>query len=280
MRPVLFLFLVGFLSVAALAQSPLLKRTTTKTDKFDFGAGGSVVISGAPNGSIKVAGGNTNEIEITAEIELQAATEADLAMLAAVTGFMTQEEMGRVGIITIGTHNKAGDKKLWKKFPKNLLQLPFRVDYVVTVPKYTDIEIDGGKGDLSVSGIEGSMKITFLDAKKANIEVITGSTTAVFERGTVDVTLGAKGWRGRTADIMVATGDLKVRLPSNVSAEIDATVQRNGAIENLLPGLKQRDRKVPFTDKAIMAKVGVGGVPLKFTVGDGNLKMERLVLPL
>ena len=150
----------------------------------------------------------------------------------------------------------------------------------MTVPRYCDLEIEGGKGDLSITGVEGSMKIAFLDAKKANIEVITGSTNAVFERGTVDVTLGAKGWRGRTADIMVAKGDLNVRLPSNASAEIDATVQRNGTIENLLPGLKQRDRKVPFTDKAIMAKVGVGGVPLKFTVGEGNLKMERLVLPL
>lgn len=278
-RPVLFALLITLLSAAAFAQAPLIKRTTTKTDKFDFAAGGTVSISGAPQGSIKVVGGNTNEIEITAEIELQAGSEADLAKLAEVTGFITEESSGRTGIITFGTHNKLGDKKLWKKFPKDLLQLPFRVDYVVTVPRYTDLEINGGKGDLSIAGVEGSMKISFLDVK-ANIEVITGATNAVFEKGTVDVVLGARGWRGRTADIMVATGDLKVRMPSNVSAEIDALVQRNGAIENSLPGLKQRDRKVPFTEKSIMAKVGVGGVPLKFTVGNGTLKMERLVLPL
>ena len=93
---------------------------------------------------IRVVGSNKNEIEITAEIELQAPTEADLARLGMVTGFVLEEGISRTGIISIGTHNKLGDKKLWKKFPKNLLNLPFRIDYVVSVPHFTDLEIDGG----------------------------------------------------------------------------------------------------------------------------------------
>lgn len=280
-RLVILALFVALFSIFAVAQQTpqLLKRTATKTDKFDFAAGGTVSISGAPLGSIKVVGGKTNEIEIVAEIELQAPTEADLARLAEVTGFLTEESNGRTGIITLGTHNKLGDKKLWKKFPKYLLQMPFRVDYVVTVPRYCDLEINGGKGDLSITDVEGSMRIAFVDTK-AHIEVITGATNAIIERGTVDLILGARGWRGRAAEVMVASGDLNVRLPLNVSAEIDALVQRDGIIENSIPGLKQRDRKVPFTEKAIMAKAGVGGVPLKFTVGNGKITMDRLTLPL
>src|SRR5947207_1696274 len=61
------------------AQTPsLLKRTTTKTDKFDFSAGGTVTIAGAPSGSIRIVGSVKNQVEITAEIELQASSEADL----------------------------------------------------------------------------------------------------------------------------------------------------------------------------------------------------------
>src|SRR5260221_9791673 len=75
-----------------LAQTPsMLKRTTAKTDRFPFGAGGTVAIVGAPSGSIHVEGWSNNEVEITAEIELQAATEADLSKLAEVTGFTTEE---------------------------------------------------------------------------------------------------------------------------------------------------------------------------------------------
>lgn len=272
----LFALLVAGCVATALGQGPtLLKRTVTKTDKFDFGAGGSIAITGAPNGSIKVIGSATNEIEITATVELQAPTEADLATMEAVTSFITDESAIRTGIISVGSHNKFGNKDIWKKFPKKLRTMPYRIDYVISVPRFSDLEIDGGKGDLTVSGVEGGMRINFFESN-AKVEVIGGNTTITVENGNVDVAIGTRGWRARTASIQVGKGDLSVLLPSTVSAEIDAVVLRTGAIENSVPDLKRRDRKVEFTDKSIMAKVGVGGPSLKFTVGDGKLKMGRL----
>ncbi len=275
----LFVLLAAAFSIPAFAQTPsMLKRTTTKTDRFNFGAGGTVAVVGSPNGSIRIEGWQNNEIEITAEIELQAATEADLGKLAEVTGFTTEETPARTGIISLGTHNKAAMKKLQKKFPKELIGLPFRIDYVIHVPKYCDLEIDGGKGDLSVTGVEGSMRINFLETN-AEISVLGGPTNVTVGSGKVDVKFGIHGWRGRSANIQVATGNLNVSLTANVSAEIDATILRIGKIENTLLDLKPRDRKVPFTEKSIIAKKGVGDVSLKFTVGDGTLRMERPVFP-
>ncbi len=262
------------------SQTPnLVKRITTKTDRFDFGAGGTIIITGAPNGSVKVVGSTKNEIEIVAEIEVQAANEIDLAQLAEVTGFVTDETTIRTSIITVGVHNKFGLKKLPKKFPKSLLALPFKINYIVTVPRYSDLEIDGGSGDLSVTGVEGSMQINFIESK-AYVEIVGGSTSVTVGSGSLDVVFGSRGWRGRYANISVASGNLNVRLPSTLSAEIDAVILKTGSIENLLPDLKPRERKVPFTEKSILAKAGVGGAPLKFTVGDGTLKLERLEQPL
>ncbi len=274
---VMILMLAG-VSVGTAQRPAMLKRTITKTDRFDFGAGGTVTITGAPTGSIRVVGSPKNEIEITAEIELQAGTEADLAKLAEVTGFVTEESPGRTGIVTIGTHNKIGLKSLPKKFPKNLLGLPFTINYVINVPRYCDLEIDGGKGDLSISGVEGTMQINFLETK-AKIEVISGPVVATIAAGSVEVAIGTHGWRPRTANIKVASGDLTVRLPANMSAEIDATILKTGKIENMLADLKPRDRKMPFTDKSILAKANVGGAALNFTVGDGTLTLKNLVLP-
>ncbi len=266
-------------TITVFSQTPaMLKRIITKTDRFDFGAGGTVTITGAPMGSIRVVGSQKNEIEITAEIELQAVTEADLSRLAEVTGFATEESPGRTGIVTIGTHNKIGLKRLPKKFPKNLVGLPFTINYVISVPRYCDLEIDGGKGDLSISGVEGTMQINFLQTK-AKIEVISGPTIATIASGSVEVAIGTHGWRPRAANIKVANGDLTVRLPANMSAEIDAIILKTGKIENLLTDLKPRDRKVSFTDKSILAKANVGGAPLTFTVGDGTLTLKNLVLP-
>jgi hypothetical protein len=260
------------------AQTPqLIKRTITKTDKFEFGAGGTIAITGAPNGSIRVMGGTTNEIEVTAVITVQATNEPDLARLAQVTGFITDESMSRTGIVSVGTHDKASIKKLDKKFPKQLMGLPFSIDYVVMVPKYSDLEIDGGKGELEIAGVEGAISVNMLESD-AKIGVIGGSLSATIGVGRLDVSIGVRGWRARTATIQLATGDLTVRLPANTSAEIDAVILRTGAVENLLTDLKPRDRKVLFSEKSIQAKAGVGGPALKFTVGDGNIKMHRLVL--
>lgn len=254
------------------AQTPLMKRTTTKTDKFDFGVGGTVAISGAPTGSIRITGSSKNEIEITAEIEMQAGTEADLAKLAAVTTFITQESTGRVGIVTIGTHNKLGDKKLWSKFPKGLMNLPFRIDYTISVPRYCDLQIDGGKGDLSVSGVEGLMRINSV-ASDAKLSLIGGGVMGTFGTGSVEIMMPDRSWRGNTIDVQLVSGTMSVHLPANLSADLDAVVLKTGAIENSFSNFKPRDRKAVFTDRSIFAKAGNGGVAMKFSVGDGTLKL-------
>ena len=269
------LFVVAF-SIAALAQNG---RTTTKTDKFDLSSGATLTVTGAPNGSIKIIGSPKNEIEIIATIGIEAANDADFAKLAAITGFVTDESAIRVAIGSVGPHNKFGLKKLPKDFPKNLLATPFRIDYEIRVPRYTDLEIDGGKGDLSITGVEGSMRVNFIETK-GDVEVVGGTTNITVGKGTLDMAFGVRGWRGRSATVNVGSGELNVSLPSNMHAEIEATILKTGMIANSLVDLKPRDRKVAFTDKSILAKAGVGGSPLKFTVGDGTMKLERLTLPL
>lgn len=271
--------LMSTTAAVGYSQTPkLVKRTTTKTDRFDFGSGGTIVITGAPTGSIKIVGSQKNEVEVTAEIEVQAASEAEVAKLAEVTGFASDETAIRASVMSVGSHNKFGLKKLPKNFAKNLLGLPFTINYTVTVPRYSDLEIEGGKGDLSITGVEGSMQINFIECK-AYLEIVGGSTAVTVGTGSIDVALGVRGWRGRSANIQIATGDLSVHLPSNMSAEIDAVILKNGSIKNSLLDLKPRDRKVPFTEKSILAKAGVGGSPLKFTVGSGTLTIDRLVQP-
>ena len=92
-QKIISLFIIAFIfagfNLAASAQTTnLLKRTTYKTDKVEFGVGGTITILGAPNGSIEVEGWKKNEIEVTAEIEVQAKNQEDLVKLSEVTGFV------------------------------------------------------------------------------------------------------------------------------------------------------------------------------------------------
>jgi hypothetical protein len=272
------LFCLCVIAVGCAPGQAMLKRALIRSDKFDFSPGGTVSITGSPNGSIKLIGTNRNEVEIVADIEISAPTEADLTSIADVTGFVADKTNGRITITTAGTHNKLGPKAAWKKFPKNLVGLPFRVDYTISVPRYADLQIDGGKGDLEISGIEGNLRINFVDTR-AKVEVVSGSVVATFGSGSADIAFGTKGWRGRPATIQMGNGDLTIALPSNASADVDASVLNAGKILNELPHMKPLDSKVPFTDRSVVARSGVGGTQLKFMIAQGNMRLIPLVPP-
>jgi hypothetical protein len=260
---------------ASAQSSPQVKKTITKTDRLDFGAGGTIAVTGAPIGSIKIVGSAKNEIEIVAQIEVQAGSEADALKLAESSGFLLDESRIRASIMSVGVHNKFGAKKLPKEARKDLLTSPLRIDYVITVPRYSDLEIDGGRGDVSVSRVEGSIRINSLDGNTV-IEGATGNASVSIGSGSLMLAFSPRGWHGRTADVQMANGDVTVRLPSSFNVEIDATVLKAGSIENLIPEIKPRDRKVPFTERSMVAKYGFGGPPLRFVVGSGKIKFERL----
>lgn len=272
-----FLFIAAIalsLSTICLAQTALLKRTTYKTDSVEFGSGGTVSIIGAQTGSIEVEGWTKNLIEISAEIVVNAENESDLALLASVVSFLVDSGYSHTRIISAGTNDKKYLKSVSKKFPKRLLKMPFRIDYKIKVPIFCDLEIDGGNGDLSLSNVEGTMRIKALETN-ARLDLIGGTITAAFGTGNVDVTVSKTSWRGRNLDVQLVSGTMNVNLPQKLNAELDVKVLRTGQIENLIPELKQRDR-TSFTDKLILAKSGNGGALMSFMVGDGMLKLSEI----
>ena len=62
------IFILNFSAVSFAQTHDSLKRTNYKTDKFDFGVGGTVSVIGAPIGSITIEGWQKNEVEISADI--------------------------------------------------------------------------------------------------------------------------------------------------------------------------------------------------------------------
>lgn len=186
-QKIISLFIIAFIfagfNLAASAQTTnLLKRTTYKTDKVEFGVGGTITILGAPNGSIEVEGWKKNEIEVTAEIEVQAKNQEDLVKLSEVTGFVLDIGLSHTRIISVGTHDKKYLKKVAKKFPKELRQMPFRIDYKIKVPVYADLEITGGNGDFKLSRVEGMMRINMLETN-AKLDLLGGMVLATFGKG-------------------------------------------------------------------------------------------------
>lgn len=273
-------FLLLFSSASAQTasnNSTLLKRTAYKTEAMDFGAGGTVTIAGAPAGSITIEGWRKNSVEVSADVEVQAANEKDLALLAQINTFAIDEDFGHIRVSTVGAYDKDYLKRIGKKIPKELANMPFKIDYRIKVPVYCDLEIDGGRGDFNLSNVDGAIQIKFLESN-AKLDLIGGTILATIGVGSANITIPTSSWRGRSVDVQMAKGAMNVHFAPNLNANVDAAVLRTGQIENAYEFLKPRESQIKFTARKIAAKAGSGGAQLSFTVGDGTLKLDGLAI--
>ncbi|HEX6285506.1 MAG TPA: hypothetical protein VFZ71_11560 [Pyrinomonadaceae bacterium] len=251
----------------------LLTRSTRRRENSRFSYGGTVTLIGAPRGSVTVEGWNRNEVEVIADIELKAETEADLDQLAKVNTFVFDEDLNHISILTVGTHDRAYMKKSAKNFPKKLLNLPWRIDYRVRVPANTDLEINAGYGPLKVSAVEGAMRLSATESE-TGLTLTGGTVTTTITAGNVLLAIPSRSWRGAGADIRLATGVLNVELPPGFSGDIDVDILRSGKVVNTYEGLLARE-KPGITERTVRARAGAGGAYFKFTVGDGTVNIRR-----
>jgi hypothetical protein len=252
---------------------PQLTRTTMRHESRTFGFGGTVTLIGAPQGSITVEGWSRNEIDISAEIELHADSEADLDLLAAVNTFVIDDGPVNLSVLTTGTHDKAFMRAAAKKFPKTLLGLPWKIDYRIRVPLQTDLEINGGRGPISIAGIEGEIRLSAPESE-VNLRLSGGNLSATIAVGKVNLIIPVRSWHGLGAEVRVALGEVTVELPSGFNGDINADILRSGRIENSYDVLPIRTRGVPGPNQ-LRTRAGGGGAFFQFTVGDGTIYIKK-----
>lgn len=260
-------------SVAAQKENkptgPLLTRTTTRNETARLPFGGTVTLSAAPAGSIIIEGWQRSEISISASIELQAPTVADLDRLAAVNTFVVDEDLNHIRILTTGTHDRVFMKRTVKNFPKALIGLPWKIDYVIKMPALTDLSIDAGNGPIKLSGVEGALRLNALTSN-ADLSLTGGLVSVLIQGGTLNLKIPARGWHGLGAEIRMAAGAMNVELLPGFSADLNADVLRTGEIKITYSDLQPRGRN-GITPKSVRARAGSGGATLGFTVGDGTI---------
>ena len=259
--------------VGQATAAPALTRTTTRHETRRFGFGDTLTIVGAPVGSITVEGWRRAEIEVTADVELRADTEEDLALLAGVNTFLLDADGTHVRILTTGTHDAKFMKKA-KNFPKRLLAMPWRIDYHVRVPAVVDLDVSAGSGALSFEGFEGSLQLRGGECD-ATFDLAGGDVSATLLGGTALFRVPASSWRGHGATLKVVRGTITVALPANFNAEIDATISHAGDITGTHDSFAPRDDAAQ-TPRSWKVRAGGGGAALSFEVGDGAIRFAQL----
>lgn len=254
-------------------RQPKLIRTTVRHEARRFAYGGTLTIVGSPAGSITIEGWPRNEVDISAEIQLRADTETDLDLLAAVNGFVLDDDSGHIRVLSTGTHDKTYMRTA-KKFPKALIGLPWKIDYRIRVPVSTDLEINAGRGPINLTGVEGNIRLSAAESE-TNLNLSGGSLTATIAIGKVTLSIPSRSWRRGGVDIRVGAGEIAVELPPGFNGDLDADILRIGQIIDSYGGLEVRE-KPGLTPLIVKGRSGVGGALIKLTLADGRINIRKL----
>lgn len=257
---------------AELNRIPQLVRTTTRHDLRRLPYGSTLTIIGPPDSSITIEGWRRSEVEISAEIQLRADTEADLDLLAAVNTFVLDEDTNHLRVMSTGTHDKAFMRSVAKKFPKGLLGLPWRIDFRIRVPFAIDLDINAGRGPISVNSVEGNVQLSAAESV-ANLKLTGGTVSATIAIGTLKLEIPARSWRGVGATVQIAAGEITVEIPAGFSGDFDAEVLRAGKIDSSYEELARASRGAD--PRTLSARAGAGGAAFKLTVGDGVIVIRK-----
>ena len=254
-------------------KEPQLVRTINKHEVRRFPYGSTLTVIGAPAGSITIEGWPRGEVDISAEIQLRANTEAELDQLAAVNTFGLDEDMNHIRILTTGTHDKAFMRLAAKKFPKTLLGLPWKIDYRIRVPQATDLEINAGHGPVTIAGVEGNIRLSAAESD-AKLQLSGGTFSATIGLGKVNLNIPVRSWRGVGGEVRLATGEITIELPPGFNCDLNADILRSGQITDSFGGLAPRE-KPGITPQIVKARAGSGGAFFQLTVGDGTIVVKK-----
>ena len=255
-----------------LNRIPQLVRTTTRHELRRFAYGGTLTLIGPPDSSITIEGWPRSEVDISAEIQLRADTETDLDLLAAVNTFVLDEDANHLRLLSTGTHDKAFMRTVAKKFPKTLLGLPWRIDYRIRVPFAIDLDINAGRGPISIRSVEGNIQLNAAESA-VNLKLTGGTLSTTIATGTVKLEIPTRSWHGVGATLRVAAGDITVEIPTGFSGDFDADILRAGKIDASFEELGRASRGVD--PRRMSARAGAGGAAFKLTVGDGVIVIKK-----
>ena len=266
-------WMIGFLVLAAAwlqgqtpaqngpdAKAPYVERSEKE---FAFYPGGSIEISAAAPGNVKVAGWQNARIRIEIEkvffyLSPDQARAASKQFPVSVTNTPTSVRVSTSGSRQPGT--------------------TMEVNLQVYVPaQKTDLAIKTIKGDLAIAGINGSMEATLEDG---NLEAanIAGYYSAVTKRGDVTVELSGKSWIGHSFTAATRRGNVNLRLPSDFSATLQLETKAGNISIDYPPQIVDGE-SVPLQVlakkliRSVNAPIGAGGTTIKLMTQSGDIAL-------
>ena len=211
----------------------------------------TVAVDAAPNGGIEVSGSVRGDIVVRAKITASAAT------------------LARAREIVAGVRIDAAPDKISADGPQGLERREgWSVSYRLAVPTLTSLELSTTNGGISIDHVEGRIGFKTVNGGVKLVSV-AGEVLGRTSNGGVDVDLDGATWQGEGLDVQTSNGGVRLRLPEQYSARLEAGTV-NGGINIDFP-LAVQGR----IDREVNTSIGAGGPLIRVRTHNGGVRVTR-----
>jgi hypothetical protein len=218
---------------------------------FTVAPGASLRVNGRDNGGIAVHGWDRNETKVTAMVQVQAATEAEAAVIAkAIAVNASGAEVAATGPDT------RGYRESWS------------VSYEIWAPRHTDLSLTASNGGVAVDGVDSKMDLETVNGGLSLVDV-DGDVRGTTSNGGVTAQLSGDRWRGAGLDLRTANGGVRISVPTNYSARLEASTV-NGGMHVDVPMTVQGT-----LGRSLHTSLGNGGAMIRATTTNGGVTLTR-----
>jgi hypothetical protein len=228
------------------------RQQACEVREFTVPAGASqVTVDAAPNGGIEVFGSARGDIVIRAKVTAQAESEQ------------------RAREIVAGIRVEATADKISADGPQGLQRREgWSVSYKLAVPTQTSLQLKTTNGGISIDSVEGRLEFATVNGG-VKLAGVGGEVRGRTSNGGIDVDLDGATWVGEGLDVQTSNGGVKIRIPEQYSARLEAGTI-NGGISVDFPVTMQGR-----IDREIATNIGAGGPVIRVHTHNGGVKVMK-----
>ena len=219
---------------------------------------GKLNVDAAPNGGIRIAGWDKNEILVRAKVEAWGDSGAE-----------SSDRLREVRVVTSGDSVKAEGPKsmgLWGGGGNQ----KWSVSYEVFVPKKIDLKLGTVNGGINVADVRGNMNFQTVNGG-VTLARTAGRVKGETVNGGVNVDLAGTTWEGEGLELETVNGGVTVTVPAAYSANFHAGTV-NGGLNTDFEDATIQGKSGP---KKLDLKLGSGGPTVKLETVNGGVRIRR-----
>jgi len=263
MRRSLWIVCLVLFCFASVLSGRSLRKDFRK--RLDFVSGGQVIVDNT-SGTISALSWSDNAVEILADIEVKAGSQREAEAFLEKVEIRVDASSDRIMVEADYPKRRDDGNILDWIFGRRKPRV--KIDYLIRVPRRTDLDLKSVNGPISVLDITGQVVLHSTNGRIES-EGVCGSVRAKTVNGGISIDLEELDSVNQTS-AKTTNGSIRISLPGDVKVDLEASTV-NGSVSTDLPLTIQGN----WHKKRISGQMNGGGARMTLRTVNGSIRIHE-----